>query len=191
MDLEQRVFELFQDLDGFRLDDYKAMGDPEEGMGALVRFVAESANAEDETFTRRGDNLYAWIDRESHVETLLTTQRELSLQKENVQLIGLDHPLVATFLKKYWPRDRTCSSARAPSDQESLSSAMAAAERPRAPLPSSAARASSKAPTEMPLDMPSLTFVRNSVYSSLMFVAMRDWTCFGISEKNLGRRCDG
>jgi SNF2 family DNA or RNA helicase len=95
------VFELFQDLDGFRLDDYKAMGDPEEGMGALVRFVTESANAEDETLTRRGDNLYAWIDRESHVETLLTTQRELSLQKENVQLIGLDHPLVATFLKTY------------------------------------------------------------------------------------------
>jgi hypothetical protein len=95
------VFELFQDLDSFRLDDYKAMGDPEEGMSALVRFITETANAEDETFTRCGDNVYAWIDRESHVKTLLTTQRELSFQKENVQLIGLDHPLVATFLKKY------------------------------------------------------------------------------------------
>ena len=50
------VFELFQDLDGFRLDDYKAMGNPEEGMGALVRFIADAASAEGETFTSRGDN---------------------------------------------------------------------------------------------------------------------------------------
>ena len=71
-------------------------------MGALVRFIAEAANAEDETFTSRGDRLIR-MDRQkhSHVETLLTTQRELSLQKENVQLLGLDHPLVASYLKKY------------------------------------------------------------------------------------------
>ena len=95
------VFELFQDLDGFRLDDYKAMGNPEEGMGALVRFIDAAATAEDDAFTSRGDNLYAWINKSTHTETLLTTQRELSLQNENVQLIGLDHPLVVAYLKKY------------------------------------------------------------------------------------------
>ncbi len=95
------VFELFQDLDGFRLDDYKAMGNPEEGMSALVRFVADAASAEDETFTSRGDKLFAWIDKDTRTETLLTTERELSLQKENVQLLGLDHPLVAAYLRKF------------------------------------------------------------------------------------------
>ncbi len=95
------VFELFQDLDGFRLDDYKAMGNPEEGMGALVRFIADAASAEDETFTARGDKLFAWIDKDTRTETLLTTERELSLQKENVQLLGLDHPHVAGYLRKF------------------------------------------------------------------------------------------
>ena len=95
------VFELFQDLDGFRLDDYKAMGNPEEGMDALVRFIADAANAEGETFTGRGDKLFAWIDKDTQTETLLTTERELSLQKENVQLLGLDHPLVAAYLRKF------------------------------------------------------------------------------------------
>jgi hypothetical protein len=95
------VFELFQDLDGFRLDDYKAMGNPEEGMSALVRFIADAASAADETFTGRGDKLFAWIDKNTRTETLLTTERELSLQKENVQLLGLDHPLVAAYLRKF------------------------------------------------------------------------------------------
>jgi hypothetical protein len=57
------VFELFQDLDGFRLDDYKAMGNPEEGMGALVRFIADAASAEGETFTSLGDKLFGWIPK--------------------------------------------------------------------------------------------------------------------------------
>lgn len=52
-------------------------------------------------FTSRGDNVFAWVDRELHAETLLTTQRELSLQKENIQLLGFDHPLVARYLKKF------------------------------------------------------------------------------------------
>jgi hypothetical protein len=95
------VFELFQDLDGFRLDDYKAMGNPDEGMEALVRFIADTASAEDVAFTSRGDESFVWTDKEAHVETLLTTQRALSLQKENLQLLGLDHPLVGTYLKKF------------------------------------------------------------------------------------------
>lgn len=95
------VFELFQDLDGFRLEDYKAMGNPEEGMVALVRFMGDAAKAEGETFASRGENLFAWIDKDTQTETLLTTQRELSMQKENVQLLGIDHPLVAAYLRTF------------------------------------------------------------------------------------------
>jgi superfamily II DNA/RNA helicase len=79
------VFELFQDLDGFRLDDYKAMGNPEEGMGALARFLADVARAEGETFTSRSEKVFAWVNKEAQTETLLTTERELSLQKGAVQ----------------------------------------------------------------------------------------------------------
>lgn len=95
------VFELFQDLEGFRLDDYKAMGNPDEGMGALVRFVADAARAENDTFASRGDKLFFWINQDNHSETLFTTEREVSLQKENIQLLGLDHPLVAILFRKF------------------------------------------------------------------------------------------
>jgi superfamily II DNA or RNA helicase len=95
------VFELFQDLDGFRLDDYKAMGNPDDGMGALARFVADAAGAEGETFTSRADKLFAWVNKDTQIETLLTTDREISLQNDNVQLLGLDHPLVVARLKKF------------------------------------------------------------------------------------------
>jgi hypothetical protein len=95
------VFELFQDLDGFRLDDYKAMGNPQEGMNALIRFIADASTAEGEIFTGRGDKMFAWINKDTQSETLLTTERELSLEKENVQLLGLDHPIVSAYLKKF------------------------------------------------------------------------------------------
>ena len=95
------VFELFQDLDGFRLDDYKAMGNPDEGMDVVARFVADAAAAEGETFTNRTDKLFAWVDKKTQTETLMTTDREISLQNENVQLLGLDHPLVAARLQKF------------------------------------------------------------------------------------------
>lgn len=95
------VFELFQDLDGFRLDDYKAMGNPDEGMAVLVQFIADAASAEGETFASRGNKLFVWTNKDKRSETLLTTERELSLQNENTQLLGLDHPLVAAYLQKF------------------------------------------------------------------------------------------
>jgi hypothetical protein len=70
-------------------------------MAALVRFVTEAASAESDTFTSRGDKLFAWVDGHTKTETVLTTERELSLQKEKVQLLGLDHPLVTAYLRNF------------------------------------------------------------------------------------------
>jgi hypothetical protein len=68
-------------------------------MSALVRFVTDAARAEAHIFTSRGNKLFALIDNETKTETLLTTERELSLQKEKVQLLGLDHPLVTAYMR--------------------------------------------------------------------------------------------
>jgi hypothetical protein len=70
-------------------------------MSALARFLADVARAEGETFASRSEKLFAWINREAQTELLLTTERELSLQKENIQLLGLDHPLITAYLRKY------------------------------------------------------------------------------------------
>jgi SNF2 family DNA or RNA helicase len=121
------VFELFQDLDGFRLDDYTAMGNPQEGMNALVRFISDAANAEGQTFNTRGENLFVWTDRNTQTETLLTTQRELSMQKENVQLLGIDHPLVAAYLRKFreLPPEELGLSVKSPDGTEGVFAAWA------------------------------------------------------------------
>lgn len=121
------VFELFQDLDGFRLDDYTAMGNPQEGMNALVRFISDAANAEGQIFNARGDNLFAWIDKNTQTESLLTTQRELSMQKENIQLLGIDHPLVAAYLRKFreLPPEELGLSVKSPDGTEGVFAAWA------------------------------------------------------------------
>ncbi len=121
------VFELFQDLDGFRLDDYKAMGDPEEAMDALVRFVGDAASAEADTFTKRGDKLFAWIDHSTKTEVLLTTERELSLRMEKVQLLGLDHPIVTKYLQLFreYPPEQLGIRAQSPDESSGVFAAWA------------------------------------------------------------------
>lgn len=121
------VFELFQDLDGFRLDDYKAMGNPQEGMDTLIQFIADAASAENETFTARGDKMFAWNRKDDQNETLLTTERELSLLKENVQLLGLDHPIVTAYLRSFreLPPEELGLSVQSPDGTEGVLAAWA------------------------------------------------------------------
>lgn len=95
------VFELFQDLEGFRLDEYKAMGDPTEGMCALVQFLSDAAKAAGDGLTARGEKLFSWVNSATKAETLLTTEREMSLQKDSLELLGLDHPIVGRYLKYF------------------------------------------------------------------------------------------
>lgn len=95
------VFELFQDLEGFRLDDYKAMGDPNEGMGALVQFLSDATKAAGDSLTAQGDKVFAWVSSSTKAETLLSTEREQSLQKDSLELLGLDHPIVGRYLKNF------------------------------------------------------------------------------------------
>ncbi len=97
----QVVFELFQDLAGFHLDDYRAMAGAAEAMGALVRFVTEAARAAGHTFVSRGEALFGWRQEANAPDTRLTTERAVALQMENVQLLGLDHPIVAKYLQQY------------------------------------------------------------------------------------------
>ena len=52
------VFELFQDLDGFRLDDYKQFDDSGKGMERLLRYVQAGVQQAGGTVQARGPSLY-------------------------------------------------------------------------------------------------------------------------------------
>jgi len=96
----QVVFELFQELDRFNLGDYQKFDDQGRGMQRLVRFVARSARLVGWTFRQEGDGRWVLV-RNGEPSMLFTTERDAALQEESLQLIGLEHPIVHQFMRKY------------------------------------------------------------------------------------------
>jgi len=95
------VFELFQDLDGFSLDDYQPFSDTTAGMNEIVRFF-KTALEEDGGSLRADANARFVATAPGTAEPLqLTTDRDSSMQSDTLDLIGLDHPLVAAYLQRY------------------------------------------------------------------------------------------
>jgi len=88
-------------LDGFRLDEYRAMGEPDEGMQAIVEFMRAAAQDEGSAFTQNDNRAWLWRDAANGKEIALCTKREDTLQQERIELIGLDHPIVSRLLRTY------------------------------------------------------------------------------------------
>jgi hypothetical protein len=94
------VFELFQDLDGFSLDDYTPLSDTEESMDDLVRFLQKALPYEGEAIEVRGEHQFALV-KDGLVQLLFTTDRDEANKSEKLHLIGLDHPAVSELLDQY------------------------------------------------------------------------------------------
>ena len=96
------VFELFQDLDRFSLDDYQQFSDTSEGMGELVQFLSVAANEDGKQLSSDGPDLFSLHRRgDSQPEVRFTTKRDDSIQRADVDLLGLDHPLLVAFMNQY------------------------------------------------------------------------------------------
>jgi superfamily II DNA or RNA helicase len=94
------VFELFQDLDRFNLGDYQKFDDQGRGMKRLVDFVARAASGLDWKFTLKNDATWELV-RKDESSILFTTERDLALQDDKLQLIGLEHPVISKMLNQY------------------------------------------------------------------------------------------
>ncbi|WP_437203382.1 DEAD/DEAH box helicase [Planctomicrobium sp. SH664] len=95
------VYELFQDLDGFSLDDYQPFSDTSEGMDEIVRFVRNAAEEDGRTFRPESNGVFV-VSASANGDTLrFTTDRDASIQSDNVDLLGLDHPLVLEFMQRF------------------------------------------------------------------------------------------
>lgn len=98
----QVVFELFQDLDRFSLDEYQQLSDGGEGMAALVRFLRGAAELDKKRLTDAGDGDLVLADAGTgEPQRRLTTARDRSLSRPEVELLGLDHPLLAGYLSEH------------------------------------------------------------------------------------------
>ena len=96
------VYELFQDLDGFSLDDYQPFSDTSEGMSEIVHFLRTAVEEEGQQLRQLDNEVLAVTGGDSdQPEIRFTTEREESLEREDLELMGLDHPLVVRFMNQY------------------------------------------------------------------------------------------
>jgi hypothetical protein len=90
------VTELFQDLEAFRLDDYRAFDDGGRGMERLLAFVREGVQRAGGSFTPKGPGLYEVV-AEGRVARI-STSREQAEGDEDLPLLGLEHPLARSLM---------------------------------------------------------------------------------------------
>ena len=91
------VFELFQDLDGFRLDDYKQFDDGGAGMERLLQYARDGVAQLGGKVTSKGEALYeVSLGGESTLQ--VSTNREKANESEDLTLLGLEHPLVLRLM---------------------------------------------------------------------------------------------
>lgn len=97
----QVVFDLFQDLNGFSLDDYKPFSDISSSIERLVRFFSGAVAESKEKLNKINDTTYDLLTVEGIKRATFTLSRESAANQDTLELIGLDHPLVQKELEKW------------------------------------------------------------------------------------------
>ena len=97
------VSELFQDLEGFQIDDYRAFDDSGRGMDRLLDYIREGVEEAGGTVVPKGAGLYDV----SLNGTLMrvTTSRDRAKEDEGTTLLGLEHPLVRRLMAAHCALD--------------------------------------------------------------------------------------
>ncbi|QDU80495.1 RNA polymerase-associated protein RapA [Polystyrenella longa] len=95
------VYELFQDLDGFSLNDYQPFSDTSEGMDEIVRFVRTAAEDEGKAFRPEANGVFVVTTPDNGDPLRFTTDRDSSIEAENIDLLGLDHPNVVQYMQRF------------------------------------------------------------------------------------------
>lgn len=95
------VLELFQDLDRFSLDDYEPFANTAQGMDDIVAFLQGAVTDDGGTVAAGPDGLIRIVTNDEPAPVLVTRDRDASLKSDKVGLLGLDHPLIATYMDRY------------------------------------------------------------------------------------------
>lgn len=108
------VFELFQDLDGFSLEDYRPFSDLAGSVGRIHDFLAAALAEQGWSLRKAADGLFEVTDQVGTTVARFTDDRERAMATDGLGLLGLDHPLVASQLTKWrsTPPERLGSSVR-------------------------------------------------------------------------------
>jgi superfamily II DNA or RNA helicase len=94
------VFDLFQDLDGFSLDEYKPLSDVSSMMERLHEFLSKAV-ADRGWTVRRIDASHSEVIGVDSGRVTLTTDRNAANTSDSLSLLGLDHPLIQAEIMRW------------------------------------------------------------------------------------------
>src|SRR5690606_14634600 len=94
------VYELFQDLDRFSLDDYQPFADIDDSKARILEFL-RTALEEDGGSLEMIDEWRLRLTINGRHPVICTLDRERAQADETVELLGIDHPIVNEFLSKW------------------------------------------------------------------------------------------
>lgn len=97
----QVVFDLFQDLDGFSLDDYKPFSDVSSSFERLVQFLSVAVADRQQKLVKLDDGTYDLKTADGVCRARFTLNREAATNSDDLSLMGLDHPLVQEELGRW------------------------------------------------------------------------------------------
>ena len=98
----QVVFELFQDLDRFSLEDYQPLSDITEGMGQIARFLGAAVEEDGKRLVQQDNTTFVLTNKETgQPEMQFTTERDASMDRQDIELLGLDHPLMVSYMTRF------------------------------------------------------------------------------------------
>lgn len=100
-DAREAVFELFQDLDGFSLDEYEPLSNTSKDVQLVTAFVKGAAEAEGSTFTPLESGDFRIQNASGTVNREFTPERERAQSSKTLELLGLDHPLVVELQRRF------------------------------------------------------------------------------------------
>lgn len=95
------VSDVFQDLEGFSLDDYQPFSDVSSGMERLVDFISTAIADSKQRVTRTDDSVFEVFRNDGNMVTRFTTDRDLATSRDDLDLLGLDHPMVQELLNQW------------------------------------------------------------------------------------------
>ncbi|TDS78799.1 SNF2-related protein [Comamonas sp. JUb58] len=97
----QVVFDLFQDLDGFSLDDYKPFSDVSSSLDRLVRFLSAAVADRQQKLLKVDEETYDLVRVDGVHRARFTLSRDTAASRDDLELMGLDHPLVQEELGRW------------------------------------------------------------------------------------------
>ena len=88
------VFELFQDLDSFSLDDYKPLANIDKSKSRIVEFLRAAVESNGGGIRQIDDYRFELTTDTNADSIVCTLDRDLARDDDRLTLIGIDHPII-------------------------------------------------------------------------------------------------